>query len=147
MTDDRSRPSGAQASPQPAGGDSIVSLIHRLTEQGAHLAQQHADLLRAEVRETVTGLKQGVAAMAGAAVVAIAGLGVLLMGLAYALAEVMDLWLATVIVALVTLLVAFLMFLAGRKRMPAGSLDLHRSRETIQRAPAAITGHTEGPNA
>ena len=132
-------------SPRPAeGSDNVISLIRQLTEQAAQLAQQQAELIRAEVSESVNGLKLGVASMAGAAVVAIAGLGVLLMGLAYALAEVIDLWAATLIVAAVTLLIAFLMFMSGRKKMASASFDIERSRRTIARAPSAVTGHADG---
>jgi hypothetical protein len=129
---------------QTEGGDTVVSLLRQLTEQGTHLAHQQAELIRAEVSESVNNVKQGVGSMAGAAVVGIAGLGVLLMGLAFTLAEVMDLWLATLIVAAVTLLVALLMFLAGRKKMQSNTFDLDRSRRTLKRAPSAVTSHAEG---
>ena len=132
-------------SARPAeSGDTVISLIRQLTEQAAQLAQQQAELIRAEVSESVNGLKLGVASMAGAAVVAIAGLGVLLMGLAYALAEVMELWAATLIVAVATLLLALVMFMSGRKKMTAANFDVERSRRTIARAPSAVTGHADG---
>ena len=124
--------------------DSIPDLIRQLTVQGSHLAQQQVSLVQAEVRDAVDDLKVGAGAMAGAAVVGIAGLGVLLMGLAFLLDEFMELWLATLIVAAVTLGVAYMMFASGKKKMQSNSMSVERTRRTLERAPSALTGHQEG---
>ena len=135
---------GERASPQRETGDeSIPELLRRLTDQGSHLAQQQAKLVEAEVRSSLNDLKEAAGAMAGAAVVGIAGLGVLLMGLSFLLGEAMDLWLATLIVAAATLAGAYAMFAAGRNKLQSGSLEIERSRRTLERAPGAISGHTE----
>ena len=120
--------------------ESIPALLRRLADQGSHLAQQQAKLVEAEVRSSVNDLKEAAGAMAGAAVVGIAGLGVLLMGVAFLLGEVMELWLATLIVAAATLGGAYMMFLAGRKKLQSSSLSAERTRRTIERAPSAISG-------
>jgi len=124
--------------------DSIPDLFRQLTEQGAHLAQQQVSLVQAEVRDSINDLKVGAGAMAGAAVVGIAGLGVLLMGLAYLLDEFMQLWLATLIVAAATLAVAYAMFASGKKKMQSNSMSVERTRRTLERAPSAIAGHRDG---
>ena len=125
--------------------ESIPDLVRQLTEQGAHLAQQQANLVQAEIRAGVDDLKQAAGAMAGAAVLGLAGLGVLLMGLSYLLAEAMELWLATLIVAAVTLGIAYAMFAAGRKKMQSSSLSVDRTRRTLERAPDAISGTQQEP--
>ena len=124
------------------GGDdeSIPELLRRLADQGSHLAQQQTKLVEAEVRSSVADLKEAAGAMAGAGVVAIAGLGVLLMGLSFLLAEAMDLWLATLIVAALTLGAAYAMYAAGRKKLQSSSMGVDRTRRTLERAPGAITG-------
>ena len=124
--------------------ETIPDLIRQLTEQAAHLAQQQANLVQAEIRHGMDDLKQAAGAMAGAAVVGLAGLGVLLMGLSYLLAEVMELWLATLVVAAVTLGIAYAMFAAGRKKMQSSSLSVDRSKRTLERAPHAISGTQQG---
>jgi hypothetical protein len=124
--------------------DSIPDLVRQLTEQGAHLAQQQVSLVQAEVKDSINDLKVGAGAMAGAAVVGIAGLGVLLMALAFLLDEVMQLWLATLIVAAVTLGIAYAMFASGKKKMQSNSMSVERTRRTLERAPSAIAGHSEG---
>lgn len=122
--------------------EGIGELLRRLTDQGSHLAQQQAALVQAEVRSSVNDLKAAVGAMAGAAVVGIAGLGVLLMGISFLLAEIMDLWLATLLVAAATLAGAYAMFAGGQKKLQSSSLGADRSRRTIERAPEAISGNT-----
>lgn len=122
--------------------ESIAELLRRLADQGSHLAQQQAKLIEAEVRSSFTDLKEAVGAMAGAAVVGIAGLGVLLMGISFLLAEFMDLWLATLLVAAATLAGAYAMFAGGRKKLQSSALSADRSRRTLERAPDAISGNT-----
>jgi sulfite exporter TauE/SafE len=130
----------------PDNDESIASLIRRLTEQGAQLAHQQTELIRAEASEGLSEVTQGVASMAGAAIVAVAGLGVLLMAAAYGLAEYMPLRMATLIVAAVALLLALLLFWSGRKKMQSSSLSVERTRRTLERAPAAVTGQISEVN-
>lgn len=123
--------------------EGIGDLLRRLTDQGSHLAQQQAALIQAEVRSGIDDLKAAAGAMAGAAVVGIAGLGVFLMGLAFLLAEVMQLWLATLIVAAATLAAALAMAMTGKKKLQSTDLRAPRSQRTIERAPGAIAGETQ----
>ena len=132
---------GAFGFEQSERRESIADLVRQLTEQGTHLAQQQANLVQAEIRSGVTDLKEAAGAMAGAAVVGLAGLGVTLMGVAYLLDEAMKLWLATLIVGLATLAAAYAMFAAGKKKLQSGSLSVDRTRRTIERAPGAISGN------
>jgi hypothetical protein len=132
-------PGSAQRS--GAGQDNIVDLVRQLTSQGSHLAEQQLQLILAEVRETTTDLKVAVAGMLGAAVVGIAGLGVLLMGLAYLLSDAIEnLGLATLIVGIVTLIIAAILYGSARKKMDATHLSPERSRRTLERTPDAVRG-------
>lgn len=131
-----SAPNGAQGS-----GDNLLDLLRQLTRQGTHLAEQQLALLQAEIRETGSDIKTAVGSMLGAAVAGIAGLGVLLMGLAYLLADAIDnLAVATLIVGAVTLLVAFILYSGARKKMDAAHLSPERSRRTLERTPDAVRG-------
>lgn len=121
--------------------DSIAGLLKELTEQASHLAQQQGKLVEAEVHSAVTDLEESIAAMAGAAVVGIAGLGVLLMAISFLLARAMPLWAGTLIVAVVTLIGAYAMFAGGKRKLQSKSMTLERTRHTIERAPSAISGN------
>ena len=122
--------------------ESIPDLVRRLAEEGSHLAEQQLKLIEAEVRSGVNDLKESAGAMAGAAILGITGLGVLLMGLSFLVAKALPLWLATLLVAAVTLAGAYAMFLAGRKKLQSSSLSAERTRRTLERAPEAISGNT-----
>lgn len=129
-----------------ADKESIPDLVRQLAGEASHLAQQQASLLQAEVKASVNELKAAAGAMAGAAIVALCGLGVLLMGIAYLLALAMPLWLATLIVAAATLAGAYVLFLAGQKKLQSGPLGIERTKRTLERAPTSIAGKTEGPS-
>lgn len=123
------------------GGDNVVELLKQLLGQGSHLAEQQLALIKAEVRESTAELKTAVGAMAGAAVVGLAGLGVLLMGIAYLLGDAIDNTpLATLIVGAAALLVAYLLYRSGAEKMKATHLSPERTQRTLQRTPDAVRG-------
>lgn len=125
----------------PGGGDNIVDLVKQLAGQGSHLAEQQMALVKAEIRESTQELKTAIGAMAGAAVVGLAGLGVLLMGIAYLLGDLIgNLGLATLIVGLAALAVAYGLYRSGTSKMSASNLSPHRTQRTLQRTPDAVRG-------
>lgn len=131
----------SQTSPSAMESDNIVDLLRDLVNQGSHLAEQQLSLIKAEVRESTSDLKTAAAGLIGAAVVGIAGLAVLLMGLAYVLAEAIDnLGLATLIVGAVTLLLAFIVYSSAARKMTATHLTPERTQHTLQRMPDAVRG-------
>ena len=121
--------------------DNVVDLMKQLAMQGSHLAEQQLALIKAEVRESTTEMKTAIGSMAGAAVVGLSGLGVTLMGIAYLLGDAIDnMPLATLIVGLVTLGIAFVLYRAGAKKMSATHLSPERTQRTLQRTPEAVRG-------
>ena len=128
------------------GGDNVVDLVRQLAGQGSHLAEQQLTLVKAEMRQATTELKAAVGAMAGAAIVGIAGLGVVLMGLAYLLGDAIDnVGLGTLIVGIATLAIAYFMYRAGASKMSSAHLTPDRTQSTLERTPDMARGdlHTE----
>jgi Putative Actinobacterial Holin-X, holin superfamily III len=127
----------------PDGDSSVVDLLRRLTEQGSHLAQQQVALVQAEVRESVNDAKASVGAFAGATILGISSIGVLLMGIAYLLDARTDLelWAATLIVGAVTALLAFILYRSAMAKAEHASLAASRTRRTLERTPDAATGN------
>lgn len=141
MNDQTRPPMPGNASPGGGEDRNIVDLVSRLAQQGAHLAREQVSLMQAEVREAANDLKAAIAAVAVAAVVGIAGLGVLLMGLAFLVGDALDnVALGTIVVGAVTLLIALVLYLSGRKKVDATHLKPERSIETIQDTAAVATG-------
>lgn len=132
----RSSPGGT------TGGDNVVDLLRELVGQGTHLADQQLSLIKAEVRESAADVKVAVGGMVGAAVVGIAGLGVVLMGFAYLLADAIEnLGLATLIVGAVALVLAYVLYRGAATKMSATSLAPDRTQRTLQRTPDAARGN------
>src|SRR5215203_2292512 len=109
--------------------DNVVDLMKQLA------------LIKAEMRESTVDLKASAGAMGGAAVVGLAGLGVTLMGVAYLLGSAIDNTpLATLIVGLVTLAIAYVLYRSGGKKMRAAHLAPERTKRTLERTPDAVRG-------
>lgn len=146
MTNQQEGYSGSPSVQQHAGtapesSDNLVDLIRQLTRQGSHLAEQQLNLIQAEVRESANDVKVAVGGLVGAAVVGIAGLGVFLMALAYLLADAIEnLGLATLIVGVATLVLAYILYSSARKKMDAAHLTPDRTRRTLERTPDAVRG-------
>ncbi|HET9335783.1 MAG TPA: phage holin family protein [Sphingomicrobium sp.] len=125
-----------------SGEENVVDLLRQLAGQGSHLAEQQLNLMKAEIREATADIKMAIGGMAGAAVVGIAGLGVMLMGLAYLLGDAMDnLGFATLIVGVATLALAYLLYRAAASKMSGAHLSPERSQRTLQRTPDAVRGN------
>ncbi|CAN5204229.1 MAG: phage holin family protein [Pseudomonadota bacterium] len=142
------RPATRPASRKPASGDddNIVDLVRQLAGQGSHLAEQQLTLVKAEIREATTDIKQAVAGMAGAAVAGIAGLGVTLMGLAFLLGQAIDnVAIATLIVGVATLAIAYFLYSSASRKMSTTHLTPDRTQHTLERTPDIARGdlHTE----
>ena len=121
--------------------DNIVDLLRDLVTQGTHLADQQLSLIKAEVREYASEIKGAASGFIGAAVVGISGLGVLLMGFAYVLADAIDnLGLATLIVGAVALVLAFILYRSATAKMSATHITPDRTQRTLQRTPDAVSG-------
>ena len=134
-------PGTTVGSKQPGESDNIVDLLRDLVNQGTHLADQQLSLIKAEVRESASDIKVAASGLISSAVVGISGLGVLLMGLSYVLADAIDnLGLATLIVGAVTLLVAFIMYRGAAAKMSATHIAPDRTQRTLQRTPDAVRG-------
>jgi len=143
---ERSTTRSTRQKPPTAGNDNIVDLIRQLAGQGSHLAEQQLSLVKAEIREATGDLKAGIGALVGAAVVGMAGLGVTLMGIAYLLGQAIDdVALATLIVGLATLVLAYLLYSGASKKMSNAHLTPERTQRTLERTPDIARGdlHTE----
>ena len=128
------------------GGDNIVDLVRQLAGQGSHLAERQLDLIKAEIRDSANDVKVAIGGYAGAAVVGLAGLGVLLMGVAFFLGQAIDnVALATVIVGAATLALAYVLYSSASAKMRASNLAPERTQHTLERTPDIVRGnlHTE----
>ena len=123
---------------------SIPGLLRDLTEESAHLAKQQVNLFQAEMKQSVNDVKLAIGAMVGAAVVGIAALGTILMGLGHLLDEALDvLGLGVLIVGAIAAAIAYFMYLGGKKKMEASELEPTRSERTLERGYDKAAAKTE----
>ena len=96
------------------------------------------------MREFAADVKTAVGGLVGAAVVGIAGLGVVLMGLAYLLADAIDnLGLATLIVGAATLVLAYLLYRGAASKMSTTHLAPDRSNAPFSARPTRFAATFE----
>jgi hypothetical protein len=101
--------------------DSVSQLLQRLSEQATSLAQKEIELAKAEMALKGKRIGIGIGAFSGAGLVAVLALGAITAAAILALATAVTGWLAALIVAVVYLLVAAALGLAGRSKVQAAT--------------------------
>lgn len=136
----------APIAPTPAtnrerSGDSITDLVRNLATDLSTLLGKEVELAKYEVRESVSEVQTAVGAIATGTAIAAAGLVILLMSAVYGLSNVMEPWLAALIVGAAALLVGYLMVHSAKKALSADTIvpertfeSARKDKETLERA-------------
>jgi hypothetical protein len=131
-------PLGEQAPPRKR---SVFALIGEIPTLVGDLVQREIDLIKAEITAKLKALGVGVGLIAGALVVLLGMLGVLLTAAILALSLVMPGWLAALLVAGVLLIVAVIIGLIGVSILKRGIPPLPtESIDSLRRDLRAIKG-------
>ncbi|HEX7718814.1 MAG TPA: phage holin family protein, partial [Woeseiaceae bacterium] len=115
------------------GAESISDLIRHLATDLSALFGKEIALAKSEVRESVSEVQTAVGAIATGAALAMAGLVVLLMSAVYGLSNVVDPWLAALIVGAAALLVGYMMVRSAKEKMSASSIVPDRTLESAKK--------------
>jgi uncharacterized membrane protein YqjE len=111
----------------------IGDLVKQLANQTSTLVRQEIDLARAELSEKGRVAGQGAGLLGGATVVGLLAAGALTACVVLALSEVLDPWLAALIVAVVLGAVAALLGVRGRARVRDATPPIpHQTVETVK---------------
>ncbi|APX93908.1 hypothetical protein BWR19_13710 [Halomonas sp. 1513] len=131
---------GAPAS-RNNGTESIADLIRNLSTDVSTLVGKEISLAKSEARESVSEVKKAVGAIATGAAIAMAGIVVLLISAVHGLSNVLDPWLAALIVGAAALLVGFLMVSSAKKKISANAMvpdrtlaSTNKDKETLKRS-------------
>jgi hypothetical protein len=114
-------------------GESITDLIRHLATDLSTLLGKEIQLAKSEIGESVSEVQTAVGAIATGGAIAIAGLVVLLMSAVYGLSNVVDPWLAALIVGAAALLVGYLMVRSAKEAMSASSIVPERTLDSAQK--------------
>lgn len=121
---------------------SVGGLLKQLMREVPQLVTKELALLKAETRENVQAAKAGVAAVSTGGAVMLAGLVILLLAAVYALGNVVEPWLAALIVGIVAMLVGYMMVKAGSKKFDATAMRPDHTLSSLQKDKAAISRRT-----
>jgi hypothetical protein len=111
---------------------SVAGLFSELTREMASLVRHEVALAKAEMSEKAHQATTGVTSLAVGGMVTFASILVLLFSAVYALAQVVELWLAALIVGLIVLVVGVVMLQKGRSNLKAKNLVPHRTMKTLR---------------
>jgi uncharacterized membrane protein YqjE len=122
----------------PENETSVLGLIRQLAHEVPALVTKELALAKAEIKESMETTKAGVAAVGGGAVVMLAGLIIVLLAAVYALANIMQPWLAALIVGVVAMVVGFIMIQSGKKQFEPSQFTPERTLNSLQKDKDAI---------
>ena len=117
---------------------SVVGLIRQLSREVPALFTKELALAKAELQESLTTLKAGIAGVAGGAIVLLAGFIILLMSAVYGLSIIMAPWLAALIVGVVVMIVGFVMLQSAKKQFEPSNLKPDRTLDALNKDQEAL---------
>ena len=113
---------------------STAELVQQATDQVSRLIRDELTLAKIELAEKGRHAGKGAGLFGGGGLIALFGVGVLILALVFGLAEAMPLWLAALIVGVLLLVVAALLAVLGRSQMRRASPPVPRSMVRSVRA-------------
>ncbi|MFA7429080.1 MAG: phage holin family protein [Rhodospirillaceae bacterium] len=119
----------------------IGSLINDLGRDLTRLMSDEVQLARAEAGESVNTIIMALVSIASGLAFALAALIILLQAMVAALSQVMEPWLASVIVGIGAAIVGFILAMGGQKALKARNLAPNRTARNLQRDAKAVKEH------
>jgi hypothetical protein len=116
----------------PLDRESTAGLLSRLFGDFTALVRNEIALAKAELAESTTRAKAGLAALMGAIATLLAGSLVLVAALILGLAEVMEPWLAALIVGVVITAVGIALLVGAKKRLLPPHVEIDRTRAAVR---------------
>jgi hypothetical protein len=121
---------------------SVAGLLTRLMDDAVALAKNEIALAKAEARGALDDVKKSIAPFAIAGGVLLAGALTLVAALVLALAEVMEPWLAALIVSAGLLLIGWMLLKAGQRTVAHIGDRLDRTQNSLQKDATVVARRT-----
>jgi putative superfamily III holin-X len=116
----------------PLERESTPGLLSRLFGDFTALVRNEIALAKTELSESTTRAKAGLAALMGALATLLAGSLVLVAALVLGLAQVMEPWLAALIVGAVITAIGIVLLVAAKKRLVPPHVEIDRTRAAVR---------------
>ena len=129
----------------PTGGaeqGSVAGLLTRLMDDAVALAKNEIALAKAEARGALSDVRKSIAPFAIAGGVLLAGALTLVAALVLALAEVMQPWLAALVVSVALLLIGWMLLKAGQRKVANIGDRLDRTQTSLQKDATVVARRT-----
>ena len=123
---------------------STKSILRELMREVPNLFTKELALARAEMRENMEQTRRGAMEVSTGGVVLLGGYVVLLMAAVYALSEVMEPWIAALLVGGIAALVGYMMVKSGMRHFSARDLRPDRTIDSVHKDADAIRGARHG---
>ena len=117
---------------------SLLGLLRQLTREVQVLFTKELALAKVELNASLQATKAGIAAVAGGAVVLLAGFLMLLLSAVFGLSTVMPPWLAALIVGVVVILLGLVMLKIGQRQFTPSQLPPERTLDSLQKDKEAV---------
>jgi O-antigen ligase len=140
MATDYTSMSGGQRGPSEQ--ESAANLVSRLVSDLTALFRNELALAKAEFSKAATNVKLGVAGMAVGAAVLLAGALSLVAAAILGLAEVMDPWLAALVVGVALGVIGFVMLQSAKKKFETSALTMERTQHSLRRDAEVVARRT-----
>ena len=141
--DFRSRDRGGLRSVGVRDYESTPSLLRRLVDDVGMLFAQELALLKAETTRSIGDLKAATVNIAVGGAVAFVGVIFLLLAAVYGLSNVMQPWLAALIVGGVVTLIGVIMLATGRRKLEPSAVAPRRTAAALRKDTEMIKGVTQ----
>jgi hypothetical protein len=139
-TDLRSRERKGLRSADAPSYESTPNLLHRLVNDVGTLFAQELALLKAETARSIGDLKTATVSMAAGGAVAFMGAFFLLLAAVYGLSNVVEPWLAALIVGGVVTLIGIVMLATGRRKLEPTAIAPRRTAAALRKDTQMIKG-------
>ncbi|MEL7558184.1 phage holin family protein [Stutzerimonas chloritidismutans] len=127
---------------RPENDTSVGGLLRQLTHEVPSLITKELALAKAEMSESIRATKAGAGSVATGGAVLLGGFIVLLMSAVFALSNVVEPWLAALIVGAVVVVIGMIMVSSGKKKFQASSFKPERTIHSVNKDKEAVKGHT-----
>jgi hypothetical protein len=116
----------------PLEFQSTAGLLSRLFGDFTSLLRNEVALAKAELADSTIRAKAGLAALMGAIATLLAGSLVLVAALVLGLAEVMQPWLAALIVGVVITIIGVVLLIAAKKKLLPPHVEIDRTKAAVR---------------
>lgn len=122
---------------------SFKSLLRELVDDVRQLVRQELRLAQAEASDKVSRARHGATSIVVGAMLGFGALLILLQALVVALSNVVDPWLASGIVGVVTAALALILIKAGQSRLSLRHLTPERTARSVRHDSELVTGRAQ----